>query len=278
MKSLPDLGRRLGVSTIFVIFVALLIAFSQLAIMQVVITAVISLACAVALWEYSNLSFAKGIIISKKTMIVLGVLQIVGSYFYILFPDLYIVPQILIITAALVLFVAHFKDPSDSLSNVATGFFGICYIAIPLSFMLQILYVDHGQDGRWWLAYLIVVTKITDVGAYFVGRLWGKRRLAPVLSPKKTIEGAVGGLILAIIFSVCAKLFFLEGFQMSMLSAVLLGAALGIFGQIGDLAESLFKRDASFKDSNKLPGLGGVLDLLDSLLFTTPLVYLFLKL
>ncbi len=256
MKNLYDLNKRLLVSLVLVVIVFLLITYSQNPIMKVVITFLFALICATALWEYANLSFAKEINVSKKTMIAFGVLQIFGVYFTAM-------PLVLLIAAGVGLFLVHFKRPTDALSNVATAFFGICYIAIPLSFMLDILYTD----GRWWLVYLLLVTKITDIGAYFVGRLWGKHRLAPVLSPKKTVEGGIAGLVCAIGLSVA----------MGGPHAILLGAAMGIFGQIGDLAESLFKRDADFKDSNKLPGLGGILDMIDSLLFTAPILYCYLR-
>jgi phosphatidate cytidylyltransferase len=125
------------------------------------------------------------------------------------------------------------------------------------------------------------VTKITDVGAYFVGRLWGKTKLSPTLSPKKTVEGAAAGFISAVIASIlihfAGRQFFNSHFGLSFVESIWLGMLIGVFGQIGDLAESLLKRDAVVKDSNTLPGLGGVLDMVDSLLFTAPIVYFFIR-
>ena len=121
---------------------------------------------------------------------------------------------------------------------------------------------------------MIVVTVMTDVGAYFAGKKFGKKKLAPNLSPGKTIEGAAGGLMLALIASLV--MYFINSAHLSFFMAVLLGILFGIVGQAGDLAESLLKRDAGVKDSNGLPGLGGVLDIVDSLLFTAPLTYLVL--
>jgi phosphatidate cytidylyltransferase len=125
---------------------------------------------------------------------------------------------------------------------------------------------------------LIAVTKITDVGAYFVGKLFGKHPLAPYLSPRKTIEGAIGGFCSAVALS----LFFCiigrsVGWDLSVWHAAWLGMVIGILSQVGDLAESLLKRDAAVKDSNRIPGIGGVLDLLDSVLFTSPVVYFFIR-
>jgi len=211
MKNLTDLKRRLSVSSITIVLVALLVGFSQNVAMKVVLTAVIALLSAVALWEYANLSFAKEIKIAKNTMMIFGVLQVIASYIAIQFPKYSLLSLMVIIVAGFFFFLAHFKNPSDALANVATGFFGVCYIAVPLSFMLEILYVQGSslfpayqmQDGRWWFIYLLLVTKITDVGAYFVGRLWGKHRLAPRLSPKKTVEGAIAGLAAAVFFKSC---------------------------------------------------------------------------
>ena len=194
-------------------------------------------------------------------------------------------PEIVLAVGAAFFFLVHFKETTDAILHVAVEFFGICYVAVPLSFMLAILYPISSSgiswDGRVWLVYLILVTKVTDVGAYFVGRLWGKTPLAPILSPKKTVEGAVAGLICAVgcsvLFSVAGAEFFPSFFHLPVLGAVFLGLCIGVVGQIGDLAESLLKRDAAIKDSNALPGLGGVLDMVDSLLLTTPVVYFYLQ-
>ena len=131
------------------------------------------------------------------------------------------------------------------------------------------------------MAYLLTVTKITDIGAYVAGSLLGKRKLAPHISPNKTIEGAFFGLLCAIGASFAFHL--LGGaapvgtFQLGTLAWLPLGCILGITGQFGDLSESLLKRDANKKDSNTLPGLGGVLDAVDSLLFNAPIIYLYLN-
>jgi phosphatidate cytidylyltransferase len=132
--------------------------------------------------------------------------------------------------------------------------------------------------GRGWIAYLLVVTKITDIGAYFAGSLWGRRKLAPQISPGKTVEGAIFGLASAVSASYVFHLFSQgRSFQLTTLEWVSFGLILGAIGQFGDLSESLLKRDANKKDSNTLPGLGGVLDAVDSLLFNTPILYLYLK-
>ena len=143
--------------------------------------------------------------------------------------------------------------------------------------LLGILYLPT-VDGRWWIAYLLTVTKITDIGAYFAGSLWGKRKLAPSISPKKTIEGAVFGLGCAVaaswVFLLASD--YVGSFSLGKIEWLVLALVLGVVGQFGDLSESLLKRDANKKDSNSLPGLGGILDSIDSILFNATIIYIYL--
>ena len=168
------------------------------------------------------------------------------------------------------------------MGNLAITLFGIIYLTLPISCALRINYFfpeQAAQDGRLWLAYVLLVTKMTDIGAYFCGKTLGKNKLAPSISPKKTIEGALGGLgaalITSLIFTLLAST--LTIFPMSFLQSIWIGIAMSVLAQLGDLSESLLKRDAGVKDSSHLPGLGGMLDIVDSLIFTLPLMYLLLK-
>jgi phosphatidate cytidylyltransferase len=138
------------------------------------------------------------------------------------------------------------------------------------------------QDGRWWLIYVLAVTKMTDIGAYFCGKLFGKTKLAAYISPKKTIEGSLGGLIIGIVTSYV----FSEGMHgwltplpmiLTVSQSIWLGGITSFLAQFGDLSESLLKRDMGVKDSNQLPGVGGMLDMMDSLVFTAPFIYIYLK-
>jgi phosphatidate cytidylyltransferase len=250
--------------------------------MALILVSCVCLMTAAAVWEYANLVKSKGFTFSSFLMIVVAVCLVISFYLVqrgLDFPDL---PVLVLAIGAGSFFITHFTDSEDALVHIAVEFFGVCYVAIPISFMLGILFQMSGlQDGRWWLFYLIAVTKVTDIGAYFVGRLWGKRRLAPNLSPRKTVEGALAGFICAILTSLGLASLGTNtigpSFNLTMYHALLLGILMGIFGQIGDLSESLLKRDAAVKDSNKLPGFGGVLDMIDSLIFTAPIVYFFLK-
>jgi phosphatidate cytidylyltransferase len=132
----------------------------------------------------------------------------------------------------------------------------------------------------YFLAYLICVSKGADVGGYFLGSWLGKRPLAPTISPRKTIEGAIGGVVFSIIISMAfyALTFIIpiSLFSISFVEALFLGFGLSFLAQLGDLSESVLKRDAKLKDSSSIPAVGGVLDILDSLIFTTPLLYCYL--
>lgn len=281
---MADLNRRLVVSSISGIVVAFLIVYSQHPIVKWLLLLFITALACIGVWEYAQLAIAKGVRPATRLMIAasaIGVIAFYASLHFVAFPQL---PIFVLVVALWAFFLRHFKEPRNSLVDIAVEFFGVAYVAIPLSMMLGVLYpVAHEgvpQEGRWWLIYLLLVTKITDMGAYFVGRLWGKHRLSS-LSPKKTVEGALSGFFCAILASIgfhfLGQKFSPQDFHLSLAESIWLGALLGTVGQIGDLAESLLKRDALVKDSNHLPGLGGVLDMVDSLLFTAPIVYFFIK-
>jgi len=285
LKQMADLNRRLIVSSILGAIVAFLIAFSTNNFVSILLMLSVAALAAIGIWEYAQLAVYKGIEPAVRWMVAAAVCEVIALYASLVFVDFPQLPVLVLAIAMAVFFLLHFRDTSGALLTIAVEFFGVVYVAAPLGLMLGVLYPVpyHGipQEGRWWLVYLIFVTKITDVGAYFVGRLWGKTKMCPTLSPKKTIEGAAAGFISAVIASILIHVlginFFDGHFFLSLTESVWLGMLMGTFGQIGDLAESLLKRDAVVKDSNTLPGLGGVLDMVDSLLFTTPIVYFFIR-
>jgi phosphatidate cytidylyltransferase len=284
-KRMADLNRRLGVSSILGVIVASLIAFSTTSFVNLLLMLFVAALAGIGIWEYGQLAIAKKIAPATRWMVVAAVAEVVALYASLVFVDFPQLPVLVLAVAMVLFFLLHFRDSTDALFTIAVEFFGVAYVAAPLSLMLGVLYpVAHQgipQEGRWWLVYLILVTKITDVGAYFVGRLWGKNKLSPHLSPKKTIEGAIAGFVCAVLASMliyyAGHHFFDGNFSLQFYESIWLGMLIGVFGQIGDLAESLLKRDAVVKDSNTLPGLGGVLDMVDSLLFTTPIVYFFIR-
>ena len=166
---------------------------------------------------------------------------------------------------------------------MAFTLFGLLYVPWPFSFVTKIIFLlprDNGSvTGHWYVLWLIVVTKFSDMGAYVTGSLIGKHPLIPHISPKKTWEGFFGALVFSIgggcglLAIMPHKLGYLQ-----QIDAVVLGLVLGFAAIIGDLAESIIKRSADVKDSGKfLPGIGGALDLIDSILFTAPLLFFYLR-
>jgi phosphatidate cytidylyltransferase len=170
------------------------------------------------------------------------------------------------------------KSNTAGILAISTTLFGLMYVPWLLNFIQKINFYP-GVEGKFYLLYFVVVTKLSDIGAYCVGSLIGRHKMIPRISPGKTWEGFGG----AIAVSVGGSLLFaqLAGGHlagMTMPHAVILGAILSVGAVVGDLIESVFKREAGVKDSGSLfPGIGGILDLLDSLLFNAPLMYLYLR-
>lgn len=156
-----------------------------------------------------------------------------------------------------------------ALTGTAVTVFAGVYITFPLAYMLLLRNLP-GADGPFYFFYLTIVTWVNDTAAYFAGSTFGRRRLAPAISPHKTIEGAAAGVL----GSVLAGAVFAAICGRNPLQAGLMGLLLGPLGQSGDLFESMLKRDMGAKDSGAfLPGHGGVLDRFDSFLFTAPVLY-----
>jgi phosphatidate cytidylyltransferase len=157
----------------------------------------------------------------------------------------------------------------QSLRDGAMTLFGVLYLGLTLGTLSMTRLLPLGE---WLIFFLLLVTWASDTGAYLVGTLYGRHRLAPTISPKKTVEGLVGGLIAAIIAGYAARWWFLP--DLSGLDCLILATLLTIAGLWGDLTESAMKRSVGMKDSGGiLPGHGGMLDRLDSLLFTAPVFY-----
>jgi phosphatidate cytidylyltransferase len=170
---------------------------------------------------------------------------------------------------ALFLYQYKFYGTSGVLGNCGANYFSILYLGLLSSFCIAI----RIEFGLWPLLMFIFVVKSADIGAYSIGKLFGKHKFSPKISPGKTWEGmggAVGAaIIVAIGFSLICDIMFWW-------PAVMFGLVFAFIGQLGDLAESMIKRDAEQKDSaNKVPGFGGVLDIVDSPLVAAPLAYLF---
>ena len=153
---------------------------------------------------------------------------------------------------------------------------GAFYVGWMLSYWLSLRGLQPLEAGRNWVYLALLTTFANDTGAYFIGRARGKHRLAPAISPAKTTEGALGGLACSIIaaIAIATVLNLLAPFSFAYWQIILLGLIIGVFAQLGDLVESLLKRNTGLKQSGGLlPGHGGVLDRFDSLIFVGPLAY-----
>lgn len=155
--------------------------------------------------------------------------------------------------------------------DLALTLFGLLYLPLLTGTLVQLRLLPHGRE---WIFLVLIIVMASDTCAYFAGSALGKHRLYPAVSPKKSIEGSVGGLLGSVVGAWLAQATFFP--QLSPAAALSLGGILGVLGPVGDLFESLLKRSYGVKDSGTLfPGHGGVLDRLDSLLFAFPPAYFF---
>jgi len=172
-----------------------------------------------------------------------------------------------------------YRNRPQPIPNIAFTILGIIYIAVPITLLHDLAYYKDYSFGREYnydilIGYFFVLWA-NDTGAYLIGRKWGKHKLFPRISPKKTWEGSIGGVVLGLAVGYLNSIIFPE-FNL----AVWLGIAaiVVVFGSLGDLVESLFKRSLDIKDSGKLlPGHGGVLDRFDGIFISAPMVYAFLR-
>jgi phosphatidate cytidylyltransferase len=171
----------------------------------------------------------------------------------------------------------RYEKPGGATANVAAAVFALVYVGAMFSFVLQL----RMQWGVGALASLVIVTKMGDTGAYTIGRFFGRHKMAPVLSPGKTVEGAVGALALACLASWATFTWLLPLLDQrehpggTCCGWVLFGLLVGTAGMLGDLAESMLKRDVGCKDSSRwMPGFGGLLDVLDSILLAAPAAWM----
>lgn len=170
-------------------------------------------------------------------------------------------------------------DLKTSLVSVSATVFGVVYVAVLAGCLVGVrMLADTAPKvpvphlAAKLLTTFFAIVMLTDTGAFYTGRAIGRHKLAPRVSPGKTIEGAIGGFAMAVVAGFGCKLAFFP--EIPAVHALALGATLGTVGQIGDLAESLLKRGSNVKDSgNLLPGHGGMLDRIDSLLFCAPVLY-----
>jgi phosphatidate cytidylyltransferase len=225
----------------------------------------------IGLYEFFTMLERKGINIYKYVGISMGAIIPLSIVFKFEPTKKWELALIVIALLFLILMQFRRRNTSGVVVDISTTLFGILYVSWFFSFLIKTIYLPNGMG---LLAAILLITKLGDIGAYLIGVRFGKTPLNPHISPKKTVEGAVGGLI----FSVLGALIGNHFLNFSYLHIIMLGLVFGIIGQLGDLSESLIKRDCQVKDSGGfLPGMGGILDEIDSVLFTAPVFYFYVS-
>lgn len=235
----------------------------------------ISILIVVGHLELSGLAAASGLTIFKPFAIICSVALATTWYWPGLFniaADKYLAVVGAVAVLGLFLHQYFYFGTKNILSNCGANLLAIFYVGLLSSFFLAL----RIESGPWALLMFIFVVKCCDIGAYTAGSLWGKHKFSPNISPKKTWEGMAGGIVLAVI---AAIIFALAADLMSWWLAVVFAVVFSFVGQLGDLVESLLKRDAERKDASaSVPGFGGLLDIIDSPLAAAPFAYLFFTL
>ena len=182
----------------------------------------------------------------------------------------------LIVLLAAALSLAN--EMASSLTSISSTMFGAVYVGLPCALLVGVRMIGDTSDTHHLasklLTLFLALVMMTDTGAYYTGRAIGRHKLAPRVSPGKTVEGAIGGFAAALATGPLCRLIFFP--ELPLLDSVILGGAVSVLGQTGDLAESMLKRGSAVKDSsNLLPGHGGMLDRLDSILVAAPAIYFY---
>ena len=229
----------------------------------------------IGLWELYRV-----VNVHKTPFLAVGFVAVIAYYGFLRFPVIEHATVVVSITAMILfLFFYVFSFPKYDISQISTAFLGIFYVAV----MISCIYLARTdlESGKYTVWLVIIISWGADTMAYFAGSLLGKHKMAPVLSPKKSIEGAIGGIVGAMLITLGYCNIFHEGLHAGWRKILLftLIAGVGAFiSMIGDLAASAIKRNYEIKDfSHLIPGHGGILDRFDSVIITAPIVYFFTK-
>lgn len=280
--------RRLA-STVVLWTIVLTAIFSQNPVIAnyVFLLLMIGLAGA-GLWEFYGLIEKRGLKCFKWWGLIAGIALMASTHYYVTHakghqlmaskPNDFESGVLVLFVLGLCLRQLFDRNNTQGFAGIATTLMGLMYVPWLLNFIQKINYLPD-IDGRFFVLYLLIVTKFSDIGAYCVGSLFGRHKMIPRISPGKTWEGFAGAVLVSTGASVAMVL--LAGSRLKELNvghAIIIGLILSLGAVVGDLIESAFKREAGVKDSGRLfPGIGGILDLIDSPLFNAPLLYLYLR-
>ncbi len=240
-------------------------------------------ASSLALIEYFNLLDAAGIPVARLVCLTGAALINIAVWIECTFGHDTTPLIAALIISLMLLFVRQliFYSKDKTYETLGSTLLGIFYIGFLFSFFTRILILDGEFKGQWLLFYVLAVLKFADSGAYFAGTYLGRHKMAPTLSPKKTWEGFAGGIATGMIVSLVIYLALsgdMRVVNLRLFDAVALGVILPSVGAAGDLFESMLKRAANTKDSSSaVKGLGGLLDMTDSMLPTLPILYLWIR-
>jgi phosphatidate cytidylyltransferase len=250
---------------------------------NILVLLMLMMICGLAMSEVYALMAKADLLASKRTGMTCGLLFTAMTWVTAKhgFPDDVLWSLLLIILMVIFFRLFGYNNPRQALRNALGTLFGFLYVAFFWSFFVR-LYMTSGPDSPARAAfYVLLAVKWGDAGAYFIGSRFGKHKLCPHISPKKSWEGLFGGMLFS-----CGVGLLWWGFSGGMLGpnrfplyhALILGILFPIIGTLGDLVESMFKRAVDIKDSGAIAhGMGGMLDMIDSLLFTAPFMYIYIK-
>ena len=232
------------------------------------------------LYEFFYLLKKKGIPIYSYTGIAIGLLIPLSIFLGFELTNKWELHFMVILLLLIFLLQLIRRDNANAVVGISTTLFGILYVSWFFSFLIKIRFFmpEIPNVGIKLLAFILLVTKSGDIGALLIGSRFGRHPLLPRVSPNKTVEGCIGSFGFSILAAILGYNLIPEQFHFSFMHVALMGGFFGGLGQLGDLSESLIKRDFNVKDSGKmLPALGGALDAIDSVLFAAPVFYFYIS-
>jgi phosphatidate cytidylyltransferase len=229
----------------------------------------VAVACAIGLWELFAMLAAGGIVPLR----VAGAASAAFLFLAVAVPELGMPPALPAVTVAIAAAaLSRAREMPTSVPAAAATLFAAAYVGGLGGTMAALRVLEPASDGAWRVTLLLAIVMSSDTFAYFTGSAFGRHKLAPLVSPGKTVEGLAGGLVGGVVAALAVRYLGLPTLPAA--AAVALGIVVSAFGVTGDLVESLMKRWSGVKDSGRLfPGHGGMLDRLDSLLFGAPVLY-----